>query len=338
MTSRIVVYDKSGGAIAEISANVRRSWELNKYQTATFAMANEDAKAQERFLQFGNFILVEHEKLGSWAGMIDTPREWGYRQFTVKAYSGEYILTTRRGPTSETLEGSPGAVFQQMVEKANQSAATLIRIGTIYSGGRTRKEPYNLEDPYEAVKKLAEGCGQEWDITPGIDAGGRLYFEANWYEKKGSTQLIKLEETLNMELGNQPMTEQGHLINDLVGFGPGMTWESKSSVRLIDAESAGDYGIRQDSKDYGPEDEGTIEENTRASLAKWKMPRRTFSVKALDVGDLFFALRVGNRLPVRFINVGFNPEGFGMETVVRILGMTYDDISNRVEMVVDEDL
>jgi len=338
MTSRIVIYDKSRTAIAEIEAAVRRTWELNKYQTAVFTLANEDAKAREAFVQFGNFIVVEHDKLGSWAGMIYTPREWGFREFEVTAYSAEFILSRRRGPTSETLQGSPGAVFRQIVDLANQSAPTLIRSGTIHEGGRTRKEPYNLENPYEAIKKLSEGCGQDWDVTPAFDAGGRLFFEANWYEKKGRTEQIRLEETLNMELGQRPLSEQGDIVNDLVGFGSGGTWESKSAVRLIDDTSAGEYGVMQDSKSFDPDEEGTIEENTRTELNQVKDPRRTFELSALDVGNLFYALRIGNRLPAKFVNVGFNPEGFGMETTVRILGMTYDDISNRVKLVVDEDL
>lgn len=337
MTSRIVIYDKTGGAIAEIEANVQRTWELNAYASATFMLANNDLKAQEEFVQFGNFLVVEHEKLGSWAGMIDTPRDWGYRQFTVHAYSAEYILTKRRGPTSATLEGSPGAVFQQMVELANQAAPTLIQVGTVYSGGRTRKEPYNLENLYEAIKALAQGCGQDWDVLPVFSAGGKLGFEANWYEKKGILQPIRLEETLNLELLADPLVEQGDIVNDLVGFGGGGTWESRASVRLIDATSAGIYGTMQGSRSFDPDEEGTIEENTRTALAKAAYPRRTFRIHALDVGDLFYSLRPGNRLPLKTLNIGFTGGNFGMETVVRILGMTYDDISNKVEMVVDED-
>ena len=74
MPTRITLFNNSGEKLAEIDANVSRSWKLNEDGAGTFTMSTQDTKAIIDYLEFGNFVYMEHDKLPIWGGMIDTPR------------------------------------------------------------------------------------------------------------------------------------------------------------------------------------------------------------------------------------------------------------------------
>ena len=338
--SMITVYDRGGNAIAELKASAARAWVLNEYGRATVELSLREAAVKETFLQFGNYLLIEHETLGNWGGVIDTPRVWQGGKVTVNAYSGEYLLGFRRGPLSKKMVGAAGVLYTQIIRMANSAEDLLIREGEIYTGGASVAQVVDVRPLYDAVCALAKQGGCDWSVTPARDSAGRLIFSANWYKQAGADRVLALWEGQggNVSLGDNPLVEQGVIINDLLGFGGGgLTWASRPRHNTIDEESAGRYGLRQGYEAYnGATNSGTIAESTKRAVETEHEPRRTFNLRALDEGDTFANLRLGDRVPLKLTSAGFMGGEIGMETVVRLVGMAHSDGDGAVELTCDE--
>lgn len=337
--SRIVIYDKAGGAIADIRARVTYAWRMNQYGQAQFAVSmNEDA-AKLQYLEFGNFITVERDHLPMWAGVIDPPRQWGRKAIICNAYSGEYLLAWRRTDVERKLTGTAGEIYQQMIAIANQPGYIRTVAGAIWTGGQSREETLNpTTSIYEEAKRVATRAGHEFNLTPEFDGQGRLIFKANWYERMGVDRVFTLEEGVHIEMGDSPVVEQGNIVNEVVGYGDGAAWASRPKTTVKDDSSIGRYGLRQGSKSFsGNTITGTLEQNAYTELQAKKQPRKTFTITALDVGDTLSNIRLGDRLPVRLVSCGFSGDGFGMSTTVRVKGMAWDDSKGVLEIVCDED-
>lgn len=334
MTSRVTVFTNAGDMICELDANVKRTWTLSKYSPATFEISTYDAKATKDNLKFGNYLVVEHEKLPTWGGMIDPPRKWKPGVITVTAYSGEYIFTTRRA-TIKTVNGTAGGLFSQAIQIANNRSPTLLLAGDIYAGGASIEEKFGYNPLYDDLTRIAKDSTQDWAVTP-VVYKGRLKFYANWYKKAGVTVTYKLIEDINCELG-EFLEEQGTIVNDVMGVGDASVASSKVLKNAIDQTSIDTYGLREGYIDADSNKDATVKEAANGELAKKRNPRFTLRLGVIDVGDIWHYLRLGNTIPVELPSVGFGlASGYGLQTSVRILGMTYDDADNLVDLVVDE--
>jgi len=336
MTTRIQIFSNTGSRIGEIDANVTRSWKLNDYGSGSFAMSLEDAKAVVDYLQFGNFVYMTNDKLPDWGGMIDTPRTWGNGIITSSIYQAEYALRSENtGHRIDKFSGSPGGIFTELT---NKKIGTTIPVlpGDIFGSGVEQTKVYNYASVYQACKDLADESGHDWDLSPAIDANGSLYFIANWYEHKGVDRQYHLYEDLNIRLSDRVLIEQGTISNRVIGFGNGSAWTSKPAAQINDEESSSKYGYRTFAVSLSVDSLTQVSEGVRNYLAENKEPRRTFDLIALDVGDTYNNIRIGDTLPIDFYTVGFTGGEVGLNTRVRVLQMTFDDIQNQLRLVVDE--
>jgi hypothetical protein len=107
----------------------------------------------------------------------------------------------------------------------------------------------------------------------------------------------------------------------------------------VDKDSAGRYGDRYTSFSHTVGHiQSASDRATDSALDKQKQPRKTFDLTALDVGDLYNNLRIGDTLPVHLVSVGFQGDSYGVDTTARLLGMTYADLDNKDQLVLDEAL
>lgn len=334
MTSRVSLYSHSGQYLTEVNATFKREYKLNEFGSATFTLSTSDVKCREDYLRFGNFVLVEHDKLPIWGGMIDTPRIWGHGSVTSTVYSAEYILTCMITDKTLTIEGSFGAIFQKLINQLfNNDIGNVLRIGTIYGGGKTVKRIYNYGNIYDEVKKLCKDSGNDFELLPAIDANGRLYFTANWYEKRGMLKQFTLYEDQNIKLSSTPMREQGRIGNQLRIYGNGATSSSRPVASRTNAVSSGKYGERWLAQAGQGED---LNANADALIIEYADPRKTFDITAIDTGDTYYQMRVGDQFPVSFHSVGFSGSGFGTSETVRILQMAFDEEKHELKLVADE--
>jgi hypothetical protein len=316
-----------------------RSWVLNGEGLCTLTLAANDAKANESILQYGNFITVEHELLPMWTGVIDTDRSWGAGLLTINAWSVERLFKFRRSPNNTTLTAdSAGTLYKKLIDVANTDEDLRVVYGDIWRGGSPRDQQCDGKKIYELIAAISQRTGNDWSVEGAFDASGRLYFQAGWYEQKGSKQGLQLREGFNITTKEVALSEQGEIVNDVMGYGDGSTPETRIFYSEIDALSRGKYGLRQIAKDFnGNKEMTTLQQNVREALAANKTPVRTISVSAVDEGNTFKALRLGNTLPLYMTSVGFlNSGAVGMNTNVRIVGMRYNEALNEAQLIVRE--
>lgn len=334
MSERISVFDNDGKPLATIRANVTRSWVLGGMGEATFDMSYKDANTNQRNLEFGNLLLVEHSSLPPWVGVIDTPRSWKRNTVTVKAYDASKLWAYRR-TNGEVVKGTGGGIFHALLKMANVDGDTRIRTGQIYSDGVTREE--TLTDTVDKhVKKLAERTGNEYRLRPGLDARRYLVIFADWRKALGKDMVGVLTEGQNIESSDNMLTEDGTIINDLLGIADASNGK-KIKIVQRDQASISQYGVRQASKTFsGNLTDTTLKQSARAELNRTANSVRSLRLRALDEGGLFAQLDLGNTFAVNLFSVGFFGSTRGYTAKVRILGMKYTSNLNVVELVVSE--
>jgi len=334
MASRISLFNHFGQWLTEINATFNRSYKLNEFGVGTFTMSTQDPKCREDYLQFGNFVLVEHDKLPAWGGMIDTPRQWGIGSVTSTAYSGEYILTTMITDRTSTNKGAWGVIYQNLVEETfNNDIGGIIKIGSIFGGGKSIQHIYHFANIYEEIVKLSKDSGNDWEFVPSIDENGRLYFTANWYEKRGMLKQYTLYEDFNIKLSSRLLQEQGRIANQLRIYGEGANWQTRSVAKRHDKESIGKYGARFLAQAKEGDD---LNANADQLIKDLAYPRKTYDIAAIDIDDTFYQCRIGDKLSISCHSVGFSGSGFGSTATVRILQMAYDEENNGLKLVADE--
>lgn len=339
---RIRIFNRDGLPIAEFRARVTRSWMLGDEGRAEFVYPSRKTNVvNDSVLRFGNWLLVESTHLPPWVGMIDVPRGWTPRTVTVRAYTPERLLTLRRGPIEQILNDSSGGIFTWLLYWANKQEATVIRAGSIWRGGVHRQETVNPTPLSDDLQRIFERSGEEYQWRPAIDGQGKLVVLGDWVQLLGKNTGVVLHEGRgggNIEATNNILVEDGPIYNDILGYGDGMTWQTRPTATLSAPASQHRYGLRQTSKEYqGVSEVTTVQNNTAQDLAIFQETARTFNLKALNVGNLFYYLRIGNVFTLRFENIGFYQGGLGFETTVRIIGMMYDPmLRNKCEIVVEE--
>ena len=340
MTSNVSIFDLDGIKIADLTANVRRTWKLNDYGQAFFTLSENDAISNLRYVQFGRYMTVEHDKLGMWGGMIDPPRNWGYHQFEVVSYSAEYVLKQMRTPMNWTMgSGDPGKIIQKLISDSDGFKESLLQFGEINHDGHKGSHDSHLANLLDDVKTIIKNHGGDLGIEPTINSSGRLSFILSYYSKRGQTRLSGLDENSNCKLMQRPMIEQGTIINDMIGYDSTEgTWDNRMRSRKIDETSQNEYGRRYSAFSHTVGHQQNASDNlTQKHLDANKQPRKTFDLAALDVNNTFYNLRIGDVIPIHLSTIGFTDAGFGLDTTGRIIGMTYDDLSGELALVFDED-
>lgn len=334
MSERISVFDNDGKPLATLRANVTRSWVLGGMGEATFEMSYKDPNTTRRNLEFGNLLLIEHDKLPPWVGVIDTPRQWKRNTVAVKAYDASKLWAYRR-TNGEVIKGTAGGIFQTLVKMANKEGDTRIRAGNIYSDGVTREEA--LTDTVDKhIKKLAERTTNEYRLRPDLDASRYLVIKADWRRALAKDIVGVLTEGQNIETSDNMLSEDGTLINDLLAIADASNGK-KIKVVKRDNISISRFGLRQASKTFsGNLTDTTLKQSAVAELAKTSTSVRSLRLRALDEGGLFTMLDLGATFGVNLFSVGFFGGSRGYQATVRILGMKYTSNLNVVELVVSE--
>ncbi len=339
----IKIYDRFGSELVQFRAAASRSYVIAREGRLSLNLATRKTQyVNPDVLKPGNWILVQSDTLPDWVGVIDMPREWGYRTVKVYAYTPERVFSWRRGPLEQVIAGSPGALVTQLITIMNDAQQTVIRAGIMYKGGTQRSETLHPNPLSQNLANIQTQSREEYSWRPVIDSNGRLIVYCDWSKNIGDfveCPLVEGKKGGNIENTGSTLTEDGTIVNDLLGYGKGATWATRPSVptKSVDT-SLSDYGLMQGSKDWGSAFEpAVIAQNNLAYLGVYSQPRKTFGVTALNRGQTFQYMKLGNRLTLQMQSVGFTGDGVGTETTVRILGMGYDPLSGqKLQLVLQE--
>ena len=335
----ISLHRRSDGAfITTIEAATVRSWAINDNGQCTFSFSLTEAKSIRKYMGSRNLIYISHTSLPAWAGVIETDEKWnddGTVEYT--AWSAESLLKSRCPDLGLISAGSPGALYIKLINLANQSEDLLIRTGNIYQGGGDADTTLDGSNLFEVIQEMVKRRKLEFSIEPTLTVDNSLSFKANLYQRQGSAQGLILQEGFNIRRSRNVLRTQRRVVNSLTGYGDNGT-ESRPTYSAKDLESIGLYGLMEGVQDYsGVTELATVQAHVTENLNTLKAPRRTFSVIALEVGNTFAALRLGNVLRLKGTTFGWDGNGnVGTDTMVRILGMRYADLINECELTVDE--
>jgi hypothetical protein len=333
--SRIQIFDHFGTKIDEVQADADRTWKISDYGRCQFILSTYDDKCTEENLEYGNYVYIDHDTLPAWGGIIYTPREWGKHTVTVTAYSGEFIFKLRRAEAITTETASPGNLFSIILDKANAEGDTRIKEGDIYTDGATLRWKLNVLKFYDEIKRLSDETKNEWRLRAKL-SNGQIRFLADWSKKLGIVRNYELKETHNIETNDRIIIEQGDIANDVLGIGNGATQISKTNIVRIDDTSLGKYGLMQFARTFQQGEYGSVEVGTESTLEDMKEPSKVFSLSVLDVGDTWDNVDLGDTLKLYMSNIGFRKGTLGINTDVRITGMTYLENEGKLELVCEE--
>lgn len=329
MSSRIRIYDRPTGRIlADVVASAGRAWKLNDAGKCEFEVGLSSLAAKPEICRFRNFVYVTHEYLPAWGGYLWTPRKFDDVAGTVNlmAVGAERLLGLRRSEGAIKFSGTAGDVFVELIKLANKREDLRIRVGEIYSGGKSLV--YKLGETssiYEDVKKLAALSGNEWAIEPTVEVNGNLAFLANWYERRGNLQSTILEQGVNFEAAANVLTEQGNLVNDVRVSGNGGVDATARAETWITQ-----YGLIEGTESWSAEKTAdTLAQFAENTVAREAPGRATYRIRAMNKNGLWHTLRLGNSHMAKYPRLGRSAE-------VRILGMQYPDDVETVDLTVDE--
>ena len=333
--SRVQIFNNAGFKLIEVDADADRSWMIGQYARCVFTIPVISDKCREQFLRYGNLVLIEHEKLPAWGGVIDLPRTWGNNKVEITAYSAEYLLNFRHtGYRDKKI--TAGAMFKECIDIANRVSDTrLIKAGPIDEGGELVKFELRNQNMYEFVKDKISKAGYEWRITPVLE-NNRLSFEATLYLKHEIFTDMVLAEGYNIQAGDSVLTEDGDIYNQYLGFGAGSSWSSRYKYTVSDLDSQSKYGYRETAYEVNESNKANVEKYTREKLAETKEPELKFDLSALDKGDTWKYLNLGAIMRVELSVCGFNGDKLGTEADVRIIGMSLAENKGAVRLICEK--
>ncbi len=340
---RVRIFNRERFQVAEFRASVQRSWTLNGEGRAQFTYPNRKSDVvNESVLNYGNYLLVENSSLPAWVGVIDTPRSWTADNVTVSAYTPERILQYRIGELNKTVTAPAGAIFEYIINRVNLAESTAFEVGAIYRGGISRQETFNPKPLSDSLRRIQERSKEDYLFFPRIESDGRLTIVAEWYQKAGMDFDIALSQGKgggNIEATNYGlMVEDGEIRNELLGYGAGASWASKPNAKTTDISSIYKYGLRQKAIEYNSvRTVAGLVDNINTEIVKSAHSIKRFGINALNVGDTFRYINIGNSLDLQFENFGFFDGVVGYKGRVRIIGMSYDPTNkNKINVVLEE--
>jgi hypothetical protein len=359
MTSKLTLFShRNLSPLVELHGvpTTPRSWVLDKNGKsdpgrAEFAVSTLDDKVTEGNFQFGNLVHVQHVpstdasgtkrgQLPDWCGIVMTPRPWDLGFINVTAYSAEAILSARPMPWTRVERMTPRDIFIKIIEYANEftqryGGGIIIQPGVVENAGATFT--YDLRGSgFEHINTLCADAGMEWNVTSEIDPKGNLLLYANLYTRLGVDTGFDLT-NLNSEAsaGANIMTEQGYPMNVVIGHSQANTKEDRKSAIGTNDAAIADYGPLGFNVSFtGLRNQGEVSSAAQNYAdAKGRPVKILPARRALDEGQTFANIAIGNTVNVKDSRVGFSPSGgFGFETRARILSVKYNDMSDNAEI------
>jgi hypothetical protein len=322
------IFSRDGTPITDFKASAIRSSLLNEIGEAVFYIATSSIKCKREVLEYGNFVLMQHDSLGDWVGVIDTPRPWHHGYVEVHAFEPAYILQYRTTPLNGLLDGTPGIKITQLLAMANGQEDTLIRAGNIFIGGAASQEITD-DSVYAHLKKISDNNHYDWVTTPSVDSSGKLSIALDWFEKAGVQTDLELAQGKNILYGDTPLEESGEIINSVLALSDA----AELSVIYTDELSRKQIGLRQVRHTFS----GITETLTLQVAAKQYVDDHKESdigtpLTAVNVGATFSNIRLGNTARQKNTDVGFDGDSLGQSMFIRIMGWRFDETAGTCEL------
>jgi len=330
MASRIRLFSRAGTLIYEIDSPAYREWVLNDIGNANFPVI---AAGLEPYIEFGNYVLIEHDKLAPWVGTIYTPRPWAPNTLIVNAKSAMTLFGLRVGSYQQLVTGSWGQVFSQVIGIVNSAEQTLLQIGT-YDDGISYSSVVDMSNPYTYLQRALIQARTRLDFRP-VVTNGKLTVFVDMQPTLYTPSNLRLVEGMNIKDNTGTLIEQGEIYNDITILGIGLD-QIKFTARAVDPLSVEKYGLRQILFSEG-QSQADVDRLAVVRLAQYAYPRKTLGLVTMDQEDNFLNIRVGNSGSVEFQTQGYRNGALGYKGTAGIRVIQFDDKTSEA-VLVNEDI
>lgn len=321
------LFSKSGAPLTDLRASVVRSSMLNSFGDAVFNVVTMSSKCKREFLDYGNYIVVQHGSLPPWVGVIDTPRVWHSSYVEIHAYEPLFLLQYRFAPQGTTLTGTPGMKMLTLLNHANTQGETLIRAGNIYSGGVSFDEVVS-DDIASQMLKIAKEHDMYILFKPVIGSNGSLTIVMDFVASVGVVTPVELKQGKNLQFGDIPFEESGELVNMIEGMTDGT--DAVSTYLYTEPAS---YGVRAKRIVYNGVIDSGLPDIVSKDVRNNKEPVFSTPLTVLDVGNTFANVGLGNIMAYKYSSVGFEGNGLGVSKQIRIEGYRFDELAGTCELM-----
>lgn len=342
--SRAVVFNYASEGVGQFKAMFPRGWQMagvektNGGGSTTITLPRSTARKE--FMRLGHMVLVEHETLPAYAGMIDLPWK-ADPPAKMTVYNAEYLLNIRYPDVPlSVLSGSVAGMATQMISMVNQQEDTYLRPGDM-SQAQNLVPDYTMDqrNMWDHLNKLCITNAMEIIFRPQrnpvdrklyiyVDIGTRLGYhtDALLHDGTGGNMIVQSAE----------LTEK--IANRVVGVGSQSTTSRLYTAPMIDAGSVGKYRMRGDVVQFkDTKEQSTLDGLTNLYLGLVKRPLLKMNVLVFDRdnGKTFSQLRLGNSYWVQASKLVL-PGGInGWRSIGRTLVMAHNEKDNTVGMTVE---
>jgi len=329
MTSRIRLFNRTGALIYEVNAPSFREWILNDIGNANFTIK---AKGMEPYIEVGNYVTIEHDKLDIWVGVINMPRAWSPRVITINCKSMMSLFALRVGAYEQFVSGSWGQVFTQIIGIVNAAETTRLQIGT-FDAGISFTSIVDMSNPYVYLQRALTQAQARLDFRP-VVANGKLTIYVDMQPTLYTPSELRLIEGKNIKNGTSTLLEQGEIYNDVTMLGVSLD-QLKVTARARDLVSISKYGLRQILFSEG-QSQADVDRLAVVRLAQYAYPRKTLGLITIDQGNTFNLTRVGNIAKVELQTQGYLNGGLGFRGDAYIRTVQFDDKNGEGVLVCEE--
>jgi hypothetical protein len=345
--TNVYLLDYNLRAIAEVDCRAQCAWVLNtpngELGTASIVLSVNESKLSEQLLRWGNILYIGNTPAGDWAGVV-TGESDTQSEITLNATSAEILLDDRcmrRGlDRSGTFSGSFGMMLTQVITDANRISNTGLSAGDIQIEGPSLNDKRS-GDYLTFIRRRQEITGWEWAVVPTLNDGGVPVLALSARPQLGTDHSANaaLEEGVNLQFADGPIrTVTGRVKNDILNVGVIGTPDGQQILTPeTDDTSISLYGPRQAEVKTTDVSKEALIARADADLARQKQPERRYTLVA-NSAAIYPYLRIGNYLALRLYSAGFDWQTLqrGTNTVVRIIGMSYDTSLGVVPLIVQE--
>lgn len=329
MPSRIRLFDRTGTLLYEPSAPAFREWVLNDIGNASFTLL---AAGLESYIELGNYVTIEHDKLDAWVGVITHPRNWSSRIVTVNAKSAMWLFGQRVGSYTQAVNGSWGSVLGQVISIVNSNEPTLLSPGA-YFDGISYSSIVDMSNVYTYLQRALAQAQTRLDFRP-VVTDGKLKIFVDMQPALYTPSSLRLEEGLNVKNNTGILIEQGDIYNDVTILGIGLD-QVKFTAHEFNTASISKYGLRQILFSEG-QSQADVNRLAIVRLAQYAFPRKTLGLTTIDEGDTFNLTRTGASGAVELKSVGYTNGALGFQGSAYIRVVQFDDNTGEAVLVVEE--
>jgi len=340
--SRIIPFDLNNASVGECIAPCDRGWMVDGVASTSgggnTTIVVSRSVMQKGWFQPGRLVLVNHDKLPPWAGVVDTPIDM-LPPAKVTLYNCGYLLKLRAPDAPQVLKGTVATIAGKMIEQANAQEEMYLRLGV--AGGSTISLDYPMDQRtyWDQLTALVAKSGSEMIFRPKREPadGNRLYIYVDIMERVGIDTDFLLHDGAN---GNARVTAaivDREIWNRVIGInGANAASERISTPPQIDAASIQAFRMRSAVEQIRTATTASaLLAQTQQLVSDTSVPVLKFQLQVMDQGDTFRCMAEGNGVILHSSKVVLPDGRRGWRGTGRIMAMAYNEKQNSLGITLE---